>query len=135
MDAEPRRRQADSELTGAVIGAAMDVHRELGPGLLESVYEECLCLELRDRGIEHRRQVEVPVIYKGKVLGVTYRLDVMVEQVLALELKASETMAAVHSAQLLTYLKLLDCRLGLLLNFGQETLRDGVVRVANQYPA
>jgi GxxExxY protein len=134
LDAKAQRRRDENELSYAVIGAAIDVHRELGPGLLESIYEECLCIELRNRGIGYERQRAVPVVYKGVDVGIGYRLDLLVERVLVVELKVSETCAAIHASQVLTYLRLTGCRLGLLINFGMPTVRDGVERIVNDLP-
>jgi GxxExxY protein len=116
-------------LTEQVIGAAIEVHKELGPGLLESVYERCLSYELDLRGISHRRQVELPVNYKGQRLDCDLRLDVVVEDRLVLELKSVEKILPIHEAQLLTYLRLSRIRLGLLLNFNVAYLRDGIKRM------
>ncbi|MFO0839797.1 MAG: GxxExxY protein [Phycisphaerae bacterium] len=117
------------EITEQVIGAAIDVHRALGPGLLKSAYEESLCHELGLRGLSFRRQIPLPVTYKGVRLDCGYRVDVMVESCVLLELKAVDELTAVHEAQLLTYLKLADCPVGLLLNFNVAVLRDGIVRL------
>lgn len=116
------------ELTRAIIGAAMDVHSALGPGLLESAYEICLADELRDRGIQHERQCDVPIEYKGRLLNCGYRLDFLVEQQVVVELKSIESVQPVHKAQLLTYLKLTGKPVGLLINFNVSRLRDGVTR-------
>jgi GxxExxY protein len=114
-----------------VIGAAIEVHRVIGPGLLESVYEMALCRELWLRGIEVERQVPVPVHYKGGVLGCDIRLDILVKRSVIVEVKAVEKLTPVHKAQLLTYLRLQDLWLGLLINFNVEVLRYGVRRVLN----
>jgi GxxExxY protein len=106
----------------------MDVHKALGPGLLESVYEECLCHELHLRGLRFQRQVTVPVIYKGVSLDCGYRLDLIIEDVVILELKCVERILAIHEAQLLTYLKLLDKPVGFIINFNVPILRQGIVR-------
>ena len=116
------------ELTEQIVGAAMEVHKALGPGLLESVYEECLCHELHLRGLHFRRQVMVPVIYKGVALDCGYRLDLIVEDTVILELKCVERVLAIHEAQLLTYLKLLDKPVGFIINFNVPVLRQGIVR-------
>ena len=116
-------------LTGKVIGAAIEVHRGLGPGLLESAYEECLCHELRLAGITFQRQVPLPVVYKGVHLDCGYRLDVVVEGRLILELKTMERLLPIHEAQLLTYLRLAGIHTGLLLNFNVPVLRDGIKRM------
>ncbi|MGE5109816.1 MAG: GxxExxY protein [Acidobacteriaceae bacterium] len=118
--------QRDPE-TYPIIGAAIEVHRVLGPGLLESAYEECLCRELSSREIPFRRQVEIPVEYKGVKLACGYTADLVVDKVVV-ELKAVETIARVHQAQLLTYVKLLSIRKGLLINFHTAVLRQGIVR-------
>jgi GxxExxY protein len=116
-------------LTGAVIGAAIEVHRVLGPGFLESVYERCLCRELELRGVPYRRQVGLPVVYKGEALGSEFVMDVLVEERLLLELKTVEKLEPIHQAQLLTYMKLGRIHLGLLINFNVKVLRDGIKRM------
>lgn len=116
------------QLTSAIIAAAIEVHRELGPGLFESVYEECFCRELTLRGISFRRQVDLPVIYKGLKLDRAYRLDVIVEEKVIVEVKAVEHILPVHKAQLLTYLRVTGTPVGLLINFNSPTLKDGIVR-------
>ena len=113
-----------------VIGAAIAVHRELGPGLLEGVYELAVLHELRLLGLEVARQVEVPVIYKGVNLGATYRIDLLVERELLLELKSVSALDPVHTAQILTYLRLMKLRTGLLINFNTSQLRHGIKRLA-----
>jgi GxxExxY protein len=121
--------QVSEELTSRIIGAAMEVHRELGPGLLESVYEACLAWELKERGMGLERQVAVPVRYKGVMLDVGHRMDMVVEGTVVVEIKAEKGFDPVHTAQMLTYLKLSGCRVGLVLNFGAVTLRQGIKRV------
>jgi GxxExxY protein len=116
------------KLTEAIIGAAIEVHKELGPGLLESVYEECLCHELSLRGLAFRRQVEIPVHFKKINLNCGYRLDLLVEETVILELKSIETILPIHEAQLMTYLKLSKKSVGLLLNFNVPVLKDGILR-------
>ena len=116
------------DITSRVIAAAIEVHRNLGPGLFESVYEECLCQELRLRGVAHRRQVNLPVLYKGVALDCAYRLDLVVEDKVVVELKAIEHILPVHKAQLLTYLKLTNLHVGLLINFNVPLLADGIIR-------
>jgi GxxExxY protein len=118
----------ERSITERVIGAAMEVHRALGPGLLESTYEECLCHELSLRGLSFERQVALPVVYKAITLECGYRLDVVVENVVILELKAIEQTLPVHEAQLLTYLRLSGKRVGLLINFNVPALKDGITR-------
>ena len=116
-------------LSDKVIGLAIEVHRGLGPGLLESIYEECLSLELKEHGLSHARQVPLPIVYKTVRLDCGYRMDFVVEGRLVLELKAVERLLAVHKAQLLTYLKLSGHKTGLLFNFNEVVLKDGLVRV------
>jgi GxxExxY protein len=120
-----------NDLTREVIGAAIEVHKTLGPGLLESVYEECLCREFDLRKIPYERQKELPIEYKGIKLDCGYRLDILVADRLVLELKACESIQGIHEAQLLTYLKLTGIKLGLLINFNVRVLKDGIKRIAN----
>jgi GxxExxY protein len=116
-------------LTEQVIGAAIEVHKALGPGLLESVYEECLCHELHLSSLRFQRQVTVPVIYKGVALDCGYRLDLIVEDTVILELKSIDRVLPIHEAQLLTYLKLLEKPVGFLFNFNVPALgRGGIIR-------
>jgi GxxExxY protein len=119
----------ESDLTHKIIGAAIEVHRTLGPGLLESAYEECLARELVLQGVKFERQKPVPVVYKDVKLECGYRLDFLVESKVVVELKAVESIAPVHEAILLTYLRLSGCRLGLLINFNVVTLKEGVRRL------
>ncbi len=116
------------ELTESVIAAAIEVHKELGPGLLESAYEECLCRELSLRGLRFRRQVPLPVNYKGVHLDCGYKMDIVVEDKVVLELKAVEATTPLHEAQLLTYLRLSHRRVGLLMNFNTVLMKDGIAR-------
>jgi len=125
---ETRRKLILEDLTQEIIGAAIEVHRELGTGLLESACEECLCHELHLRGLSFERQVTLPVQYKGLKLDCGYRLDIVVENAVILELKSVEKVLPVHEAQLLTYLKLTGKRVGLIINFNVPVLKDGVVR-------
>lgn len=120
--------QANDPLTEKIIGFAIEVHRHLGPGLLESAYEECLCYELQQSGLIYRRQVPLPVVYKAVRLDCGYRIDIVVEQRVILELKTVERLIPVHDAQLLTYLKLSGLRTGLLLNFHSPVLKEGIRR-------
>jgi GxxExxY protein len=117
------------ELSEAVIGLAMEVHRELGPGLLESAYEECLAYELTTHKYVFRRQVALPVRYKGVRLEVGYRMDLVIENSLVIELKALERLLPIHTAQMITYLRLSGMRKGLLMNFSAGALKDGLKRV------
>ena len=116
-------------LTEKVIGLAIEVHRALGPGLLESAYEACFCYELKAHEVPHQRQVSLPVIYKTIKLDCGYRMDVVVEDRLVVELKTVDRLLAVHDAQLLTYLKLSGIDTGLLLNFNTAVLKDGIRRL------
>ena len=125
---ETRRKLILEDLTQEIIGAAIEVHRELGPGLLESACEECLYHELHLRGLTFERQVPLPVLYKGLRLDCGYRLDVVVENAVVLELKSVERVLPVHEAQLLTYLKLTGKRVGFIINFNVPVLKDGIVR-------
>lgn len=113
-------------LTERIIGFAIEVHRHLGPGLLESAYEECLCYELSENGIAFRRQVPLPVVYKAVRLDCGYRIDVVVENRVILELKSAERLMPIHDAQVLTYMRLSGIRTGLLLNFNTPVLKDGI---------
>ena len=124
---EPRDRDP---LTHEVIGAAIEVHRAFGPGLLESAYEPCLCHELQLRNIHHARQVPLPVTYKSVQLDGGYRMDIVVNDSLVVELKTVDQLLPIHESQLLTYLKLSGMATGLLLNFNSPTLRDGMKRIA-----
>jgi GxxExxY protein len=118
----------EQQITEPIIGAAIEVHRELGPGLLESAYEECFCHELHLRGLNFQRQVELPVAYKGLKLDCGYRLDVVVEDAVIVELKSIEQVSPIHQAQLLTYLRLSGKKVGLLINFNVAVLKNGIVR-------
>ena len=121
----------DNELTYEIRGAIFDVYNELGPGLLESVYEEALAFELKERGLKVERQVEVPIQYKGNELKTPLRLDLLIENQIIVELKSVEEMKPVFAKQLLTYLRLLDKRVGLLVNFSSNNIREGIKRIAN----
>ena len=121
----------ENDISGKIIGAAIEVHKHLGPGLLESAYEECLCRELDLRGIDFKRQVPLPLSYKGLKLDCGYRLDLLVEDKVIVELKTVEAIAPIHEAQILTYLKLRDIRLGLIINFNVPLLVEGIRRLVN----
>jgi GxxExxY protein len=121
----------EDSLSKEIIGAAIEVHRHLGPGLLESAYEHCLCRELSVRGIAFQQQLPLPIRYKGELLDCGYRLDIVVDSLVIVELKAVDALESIHNAQLLTYLKLSGCRLGLLLNFNVPVLRRGIKRIVN----
>ena len=118
----------DRELTERIIGCAIGVHRELGPGLLESAYEACLAFEFADRGIRFRRQVALPVTYKKVKLDCGYRMDIVVDREVVAELKTVEAIIPIHEAQLLTYMRLSGIGTGLILNFHAAVLRDGIRR-------
>jgi GxxExxY protein len=117
-----------SPITDRIIGCAIEVHRSLGPGLLESAYEECLCHELAAQGLAFERQVPLPVVYKGVRIDCAYRMDIVVEDAVVVELKTVDALLPIHEAQLLTYMKLARLKTGLLLNFHVAVLRDGIRR-------
>ncbi len=119
----------EKELTGQIIGAAIEVHRELGPGLLESVYQTCLARELALRKVPYEQEKSLPVEYKGTLLDCGYRLDFVVADKVIVELKAVDKVRPVHQAQLLTYLKLTGCKVGLLINFNVPILKNGIKRL------
>ena len=121
------------ELTEKIIGAAIEVHKAVGPGLLESAYEQCLAREMDLRGLKFERQVALPVAYKGVRLDCGYRLDFVVENAVVLELKAVDALHPIHEAQVLTYLRLGGWTVGLLINFNVPFLRDGVKRIVFNY--
>jgi GxxExxY protein len=125
--------RADNELTELIIGAAIEVHRSLGPGLLESAYDECLCYELSQIGLNFERQVHLPMKYKGLRLDCAYRMDLVVEGKIVVEVKSIDELLPIHKAQLLTYLKALPTQVGLLINFNVEVLKQGIRRVVNHY--
>ncbi|MBA3497440.1 MAG: GxxExxY protein [Gemmatimonadales bacterium] len=125
--------ESDGVLSGQIVGAAVEVHRRLGPGLLESSYQRCLAHELTLRGLRWEQQREVPLCYKGVVLRSSYRIDFLAEQRVVVEVKSIELVQPIHRAQLLTYLKILDLRVRLLINFNVETLFRGVRRMVNGY--
>ena len=130
MDKEVRL----NSITETVIGAAIDVHRVLGPGLLESAYEACLLYDLAQAGLTVCQQKPLPVIYRGVTLDCGYRLDLMVEDEVIVEIKSVEKLLPIHKAQLMSYLKLTDCNVGLLINFNIEVLKNGIQRVVNDFP-
>jgi GxxExxY protein len=121
------------EVTDGIIGCAIKVHRHLGPGLLESAYEECLAYEMTKSGIFFERQKSMPIIYDELKLESGYRVDLFVEGRVIVELKAVEALNSVHFAQVMTYLRLANCRFGLLINFNVSLLKDGIKRVVNGY--
>jgi GxxExxY protein len=122
----------ENEIAKVIVDAAMKVHKALGPGLLESVYERVLCHELRKRGLEVKCQVPIPITYEDMVFDEAFRADLIIEEKVIIELKSVEHVQPVHKKQLLTYLRLADMRLGLLINFGSALLKDGISRVVNR---
>lgn len=135
--AELNRRDAEAqwinEITKQIIGAAIEVHRELGPGLLESAYHQCLCHELNLRGIKYECKVPLPVRYKGILLDCGYEMDLVVDNSVIVELKTVDELHPIHEAQLLTYLKLYNRTVGLLINFHVCVLKDGIKRIVNNF--
>ena len=121
----------ENEISYKVIGASIDLHKQLGPGLLESVYENTLAYELRELGLIVEQQVAMPLIHKEVKMDCGYRLDLIIERTIIIEIKSVETLAPVHFAQTLTYLKLSGIKLGLLINFNTAVLKDGIHRIAN----
>jgi GxxExxY protein len=128
---QPKRRLYEEELTGQIIGAAIEVHKQLGPGLLESTYQACLCHELELRGISFECQKRLPLEYKGIKLDCGYRIDLLVAGLVIVEIKSVEALAPIHEAQLLTYLKLTGVKVGLLINFNVVVLKSGIRRLVH----
>jgi GxxExxY protein len=126
---ELTEKEDSNSLTGKVIGAAIEIHRALGPGLLESAYEACLIYELRLRKLRVEPQKSMPVFYKDVYLDCGYRVDVVVEGQVIVEIKSVNSLALIHEAQLLSYLKLSDCKIGLLINFNVKILKEGIRRM------
>jgi GxxExxY protein len=122
------------QITRRIIGAAIEVHKALGPGLLESAYQACLAFELRQSGLAVEEQKPLPVVYKGTKLDCGYRIDLLVENVIVVEIKAVDQLAPIHEAQLLSYLRLSGNRVGLLLNFHVRVLKNGLKRIVNEFP-
>ena len=123
------------ELARIVVDCGFRIHRDLGPGLLESAYEMMLCAALKERGLQFQCQLQVPITYRGVMVENAFRADILVEDLLLVELKSTELHAAVHAKQLLTYLRLMGLPLGLLMNLGMASYKDGVRRIANNYYA
>ena len=121
-----------NKTTEAIIGAAIEVHRHLGPGLLESAYEECLCEELLLRKIPFKRQIVLPVIYKSKKLDIGYRIDLLINDEVVVELKTVESILPIHEAQTLTYMRLGGWQIGLILNFNVTVLKNGIKRLVHK---
>jgi len=124
----------ENEIAKVVVDVAYQIHTRLGPGLLESVYEAVMLHEIRKRGLQVDSQVPIPVVWESVKLEVGFRADLVVERKVVVELKSVELIAPVHKKQLLTYLRLADCRLGLLINFGAELIKNGISRVVNNLP-
>jgi GxxExxY protein len=124
----------ENEVSKQIVDAAYRIHTELGPGLLESIYEALMAHELENRGLRIVRQQEVPVVYHGTLVGTAFRADLIVEDKVIVEIKSIETIALAHKKQLLTYLRLADKRLGLLINFNVALIKDGITRIANGMP-
>ena len=121
-------------ITDKIIGSAIEIHRQLGPGLLESAYESCLVYELTELGLKVEKQKPLPVIYKDVKLDCGYRMDILVEDKVVVEVKSIEALLPVHDAQVLSYLKLSGCKVGLLINFNVELLKRGLKRIVNKFP-
>ena len=122
---------SENEISSKIIGAAIEVHKQLGPGLLESTYETCLAYELKQMGLDVKQQQALPVVYKEVKLDAGYRIDLLIENKVIVEIKSVDALADIHTAQLLTYLKLKDLKLGLLINFNSVRVVDGLKRIVN----
>jgi len=133
MNRRGAEAQSLNEISEKIIGCAIEIHRAVGPGLLESAYEECMCHELGEAGLRYARQVELPLIYKSVRLNCGYRMDLVVEDAVVIELKTVDRLQPVHDAQLLTYLKLAGYSVGLLINFNVPLLKSGIKRIVNNY--
>jgi GxxExxY protein len=131
MNHRDTETQRLNQITEQIIGCAIEVHRALGPGLLESAYEECLCYELSQKGLKFKRQVALPVVYKEVKLDCGYKMDIVVEDLVIIEIKAVQSLLPVHEAQLLSYLKSGNKPLGLLINFHVSVLKNGLKRLRN----
>jgi len=123
-----------NKITKTIIGVAINVHRELGPGLLESAYEACMVYDLAQSGLKVEQQKPLPIVYRGVKLECGYRLDLMIENEVIVEIKSIEKLLPIHQAQLMSYLKLTDCKVGLLINFNVNILKNGIKRVVNNFP-
>ena len=123
-----------NKITNDAINSAIEIHKFLGPGLLESCYETCLSFELSNKKLKVERQKPLPVIYKNIQMDCGYRLDILVENSVVIEIKSVESLLPIHTAQLLSYLKLSGCKVGLLINFNVKVLKDGIVRLVNNFP-
>jgi GxxExxY protein len=122
----------ENEISEKIIGCAIEIHKTLGPGLLENSYEECLAFELQQIGLQVEKQKGLPLIYKDVKLDIGYRIDLLVENKVIIELKACQEFNDIHLSQMITYLKLSDCKLGLLINFNVQQLKNGIKRVVNK---
>jgi GxxExxY protein len=129
-----KRAEALNQLTAAIIAAAIRVHRQLGPGLLENAYLACLCYELQSAGLGHELQKPLPLLYKGVKIDCAYRADLVVDGQVIVEVKALDSLLPIHSRQLLTYVRLAACTVGLLLNFGAPTMKAGIKRIVHEFP-
>ena len=123
-----------NKITETIIGVAINIHRALGPGLLESAYEVCMVYDLVKAGSKVEQQKPLPIVYRGVKLECGYRLDLMIENEVIVEIKSVEKLLPIHQAQLMSYLKLSDCRVGLLINFNVKVLKNGIKRVVNNFP-
>jgi len=123
-----------NKVTEAIISVAVDVHRALGPGLLESAYEACMVYDLAKAGLKVEQQKPLPIVYRGIKLECAYRLDLMIDNEVIVEIKSVEKLLPIHQAQLLSYLKLSECKVGLLINFNVKMLKNGIKRVVNNFP-
>ena len=133
-DAEMDQEERLNKITETIIGVAINIHRALGPGLLESAYEACMVYDLIQSGLKVEQQKPLPVVYREVKLECGYRLDLMIENEVIVEIKSVEKLLPIHKAQLMSYLKLSDCKVGLLINFNVEILKDGIQRVVNNFP-
>ena len=129
-----RKEERLNKITETIIGVAISIHRALGPGLLESTYEACLVYDLMQADMKVEQQKPLPVVYRGVKLECGYRMDLLIENEVIVEIKSVETLLPIHKAQLMSYLKLSDCKVGLLINFNVELLKDGIQRVVNNFP-
>lgn len=127
-------KQDYDRISEKIIGSSMVVHTAIGPGLLESAYEACLAFELTEKGLKVERQKELPLVYKGVKLDCGYRLDLLIDDLVIVEIKSVDRLLPIHQAQMISYLKLADKKLGLLINFNVKYLHDGIQRVVNKFP-
>lgn len=133
-NAKVTEKERMDQITNNIIGDAIEVHRALGPGLLESEYEACLAFELVEHGLKIERQKPLPVVYRDVKLDCGYRLDILVEESVVVEIKVVDQLAPIHRAQLLSYFRLSGCKVGLLINFNVKVLKNGIVRMVNNFP-